>query len=179
MGVDFYCCEKYSHMSYSTWNNMRTTAIMATKKYLKKQVDTENMLLDKDKIHHSPLLSYFIEMEEKSLDNFINITNNLDFVDDLIYFDVGGLFALCNKSDCDGFYSPGNSLDICKLFELIEPYVKEIDENIHDMIYIYNNHMNNDEYQDIEERICKENDFCNIFDLFKMSFKRQVNIMIL
>ena len=39
-------------------------------------------------------------------------------------FDMGGLFALCNQSDCEGYYTPGNSLDICSLFDKIEPFVK-------------------------------------------------------
>lgn len=54
--------------------------------------------------------------------------------DSLIYFDIIGLYALCNKSDCEGFYSRGNSSDICQLFDLIEPFTKKYDQ-LHEHIY--------------------------------------------
>ena len=44
------------------------------------------------------------------------------------YFELGGLFALCNQTDCEGYYTPGNSLDICSLFDRIEPFVKKNDD---------------------------------------------------
>ena len=51
----------------------------------------------------------------------------------LNHFDIGGLFALCNQSDCEGYYTPGNSLDICSLFDKIKPFVKKY--SVYDDIY--------------------------------------------
>ena len=51
--------------------------------------------------------------------------HNLKYMNALNRFDVGGLFALCNQSDCEGYYTPGNSLDICSLFDIIEPFLKK------------------------------------------------------
>ena len=69
------------------------------------------------------------------LTKFLTLTsNNLDNTDALIYFDIGGLYALCNKSDCEGFYSVGNSKDIVLLFDLIEPFVKK-DDSFYEGIY--------------------------------------------
>jgi len=51
----------------------------------------------------------------------------LDLIDILIFFDVGGLFSFCNKSDCEGYYSVGNSYDICELFNIIKPFINNTD----------------------------------------------------
>ena len=69
--------------------------------------------------------------------DFTNLTNiGFKTPRELIYFDIGGLYSLCNKSDCEGFYSVGNSIDICKLFDLIEPFIKLNDEDKHSAIYV-------------------------------------------
>jgi hypothetical protein len=65
---------------------------------------------------------------------FVNACSGRYGQDSLIYFDIIGLYALCNKSDCDGFYSRGNSSDICQLFDLIEPFTKKYDQ-LYEIIY--------------------------------------------
>ena len=52
---------------------------------------------------------------------------NLKYINALNRFHIGGLFALCNQSDCEGYYTPGYSLDICSLLDRIEPFVKKYD----------------------------------------------------
>ena len=49
----------------------------------------------------------------------------MELIDVLIFFGVGGLFSLCNKSDCEGYYSVGNAYDICELFHIIKPFLIE------------------------------------------------------
>lgn len=60
---------------------------------------------------------------------------NFDWLDALTYFEINGLHTLCNKRDCEGYYSPGNSIDICHLLDLIKPFVKVNDEYIYGRIY--------------------------------------------
>jgi hypothetical protein len=48
----------------------------------------------------------------------------------LIYFGVGGVYALCNKMDCEGYYSVGNSYDILELFKLIKPFIINKTDNL-------------------------------------------------
>jgi len=48
----------------------------------------------------------------------------------LILFGVGGIVALCNKYDeaysvSNGFFSVGNSTDICELFQKVSPFIQE------------------------------------------------------
>jgi hypothetical protein len=54
----------------------------------------------------------------------------LEIIDILIFFGVGGVYSFCNKSDCDGYYSVGNSYDICELFKLIKPFLIKNKENM-------------------------------------------------
>jgi hypothetical protein len=51
---------------------------------------------------------------------FTSLCNNLNLLNAFNYFNIGGLIALCNQSDSDGYYTPGNSLDICILFDNIK-----------------------------------------------------------
>ena len=57
------------------------------------------------------------------LDCFINKIWENYFIDLLIEFGVGGIYALCNKSDCEGFYSVGNAYDIHELLNTIRPFL--------------------------------------------------------
>ena len=74
-------------------------------------------------------------------------------------FDMGGLFALCNQSDCEGYYTPGNSLDICSLFDKIEPFVKKYD--CYNCIYTK------------EERL-----FNTVYEVFEHSYKTMKKVTI-
>jgi hypothetical protein len=57
---------------------------------------------------------------------------DLCFINILIQFGVGGIYTLCNKSDCDGFYTPGNSYDICELLNVIKPFTIKNKDNLDD-----------------------------------------------
>jgi hypothetical protein len=133
------------------WKEIREDIIMATLEYLenKFEEDCKNPEYqnpdDEDK-YVGIGSQYYCSMT--ILENFIkqmrlNTTVNMlielcsskfAYVNSLNYFDIGGLYAFCNKSDCDGFYSPGNSYDICKLFDLIEPFMKTKDS--YECVYV-------------------------------------------
>jgi hypothetical protein len=190
MGVDFYCEDVTYGCSYSGWNKLRKTIIQATFDYIQdkfqKDFEAYNSITDEEDKHDigdgsaydcykKNILKIIEAMQSASkktnvfgididntVNNFIVLTRNLSYIDALIYFDIGGLYSLCNKSDCDGFYSVGNSVDICMLFDLIEPFVKINNEDAHSTIYISGTGF-----------YCK-----SLCDLFKESATRNKKIMI-
>ena len=129
MGVDFLCDDFSYSCQYSSWDKMRMELLRATVKYL----ETSDIPLKRLNNHTEQVPYYDI------IDGFLSHKNDLtgvnvfmqmsllvkDFDNTLIYFDVYGLLALLKKSDCDGVYSPGNAMDICKLIELVGPHVGE------------------------------------------------------
>jgi hypothetical protein len=66
-----------------------------------------------------------VEKQEHNLVGLFLGNCTLELIDVLIFFGLGGLFSLCNKSDCEGYYSVGNAYDICELFHLIRPFLIE------------------------------------------------------
>jgi len=158
MGVDFYCGDITFSSSYGRWGLIRYNIIKATFNYIqdkyqkdeelyKNITDREDPNYIGDGSEYNCYKNYMIEIMEiinagkNNLDsiyvlkNFIALCKNISYLDALIYFDIVGLYSLCNKSDCDGFYSVGNSIDICQLLDLIEPFIKIIDEDCHFAIY--------------------------------------------
>ena len=98
---------------------------------------------------------------DKLIEGFVVYSRILEFVDLLIQFGVGGLYALCNKSDCEGFYSVGNSYDICELLKLVKPFLlknkEEVDSNenwIYNDIDIITNVFKESVEKNIIVRIC-------------------------
>jgi len=129
-----------------------------------------------EKIDHSGngiIMTKFGPIEDSILSQFIRLTkDNINVVDALIYFGVGGLFSLCNKTYCEGFYSPGNSYDICKLFDTIKHIIKEEQEkekekDIHNDTYLVYNSIYN------------EDDMSNcLYTVFKTSYETGINVII-
>jgi len=141
MGIDIGCIEQHYSCGYGYWNLLRTEVIRATNEYLKVHISLNPAEEDtNDKIHQKEILEFLdtilntnasysnnvfgvpIQTKATPVDVLINICD-LQKLDLLIYFGIGGLFAFCNKSDCEGYYSVGNSYDICELFSLIKPFV--------------------------------------------------------
>lgn len=60
------------------------------------------------------------------IDMFIEAcSRELRLIDYFVYFNVNGLYALLAKSDCEGYYSAGNSMDILQLLHLILPFIEK------------------------------------------------------
>ena len=162
MGVDFYCGDVTFGCSYGGWNTLRTNVIKATFEFIHDRFQREeelykNITDEEDEHYIGDGSTYYcykkqiIELIEamkntknssvfginidNTINNFINLCRNLHYVDALIYFDIGGLYAFCNKSDCEGYYSVGNSLDICQLFDLIEPFIEKNYKDTYSAIY--------------------------------------------
>jgi len=144
MGINIECIEESFCCSYSYWNKIRSAVITATFEYLQvhlslNQLDEECL---NETIYRKEILEFidnFIKIDK--YDNEVNIFST--FCDSsklniLIYYNIGGLYYFCNKSDCDGYYSVGNSYDICELFKLIKPFLiknKEYIQSIENDIY--------------------------------------------
>jgi hypothetical protein len=94
------------------------------------------------------------------IDNTISIittlSRNLNVINAFNYFEINGLLALCNQNDCDGYYSPGNSLDICNLLNKIKDVV------VNNVI--------------VYEQIYKTNN--NLYELFEESYKTNSKVII-
>jgi hypothetical protein len=163
MGVDFYCGETTFGTSYGGWNELIRIVIKSTFDYIQnkfqKDFELYNSITDEEDEHYiaegtryncykKDIIKIFELMQTASkkpnifgmnidttINDFIDITRHLSYVDALIYFDIGGLYSLCNKNDCEGFYSAGNSFDICHLFDLIKPFIKINNEDTYSAIY--------------------------------------------
>jgi hypothetical protein len=145
MGIDLYCGDKNFGCSYGNWHNIRIELIKATFEYLEvhfavteyKEGTHEHGSMTAlkqyiQKIENGSVIKESIFGNNKSnlLDSFNMYLGLLEFVDLLIEFGVVGIYSLCNKSDCQGFYSIGNSYDICELFKLVKPFLLKNKEDL-------------------------------------------------
>ena len=187
MGISINCNNTGFSSSYSTWNEIRRAVIKASFEYILDQFDKDKKLLKnvtEDDENWNGKGSYYDSYKtalckannkllgnkpEKNTSLFNDLLNNfnreftsIEYMNSLNYFKIGGLLSLCKQSDCEGIYTPGNSLDICILFDRIEPFLKTKDEFIYNAIY-------ND----------KDNNFCNsIYSIFNKSYNVLQNVII-
>jgi hypothetical protein len=178
MGIDLNSGNYSFRTSYSYWNKLRRVVIESTLIYLQDIIskntentspDYQNLLIDiKNFLKKLDEIKYYHNtnnhQEALLLHVIISlIKSNMSCLDTLIRIDAGGLFSLCYKSDCQGFYTPGNSLDICMLFDTIEPFVKEVDGYTYNAIYKKNDNIN---------------DCPGLYIVFEHSWKNLVNVII-
>lgn len=136
MGIDLYCGDKTFGCSYSGWHNVRTALIEATFEYLEVHFAISEYEEGTHEYDSMTSLKQYIERirnsskNDKLLDNFYINSRLLEFVDLLIQFGVGGLYTLCNKSDNEGFYSVGNSYDICQFIKVVKPFTQKNKEDL-------------------------------------------------
>uniref|UniRef100_A0A6C0D9Z0 Uncharacterized protein n=1 Tax=viral metagenome TaxID=1070528 RepID=A0A6C0D9Z0_9ZZZZ len=99
--------------SYDYWLKFKIDIIKATVKYIEELLILKKTIFNDDLNYIINL--YYIQAGNGepmfSINKFIN-NMRLEHVDTLIYFGLGGVYSLLNKTDCDGYYSVGNSLDI-------------------------------------------------------------------
>ena len=171
MGIDLYCNNKSFFTSYPGWNEIRLNIIKATFQYIQKKfvedIDInkhkyEDYDYDEDIVDSSSYRYYLNaikelidelneinntkdSLSEVKIDNtitiFTHLCHNLNLMNAFNYFEIGGLIALCRQNDCDGYYTPGNSLDICILFDIIKDTIMMHNIFIYDCIYISKNNL--------------------------------------
>ena len=138
MGIELTCNTKSFGCSYSGWAAFRNKIVAATLAYLEDS-------------HFDALLEHIQgvkDLQQKlckqnAEDNFFEsfitmVSADLWFGELLIEYGVAGLVALCRKSDCEGFYSVGNSVDICDLLIKIRPFLlvnKDDPESVQNIFY--------------------------------------------
>jgi hypothetical protein len=131
MGILLVCNDVRYSCGYTRWDGIREELANASVRYLRSVYDGIFELNDEQ--------NAYIQTELEKLFEYISTNNvctttdfgyffiNKEFVNTFIYFHLGGIYALLNKSDYDGYYSVGNSVDIVKTLEFIENYI-EIDD---------------------------------------------------
>lgn len=135
MGLGIYCDILGFYSSYTRWNEIKIEIIKGTIDYIKNKYDEDIKLYgditdedDENYIGEHTNYNYYIKclLELKSeINNFLTQCHNFEYINALKYFDVAGLLALCNQDGYEGFYTCGNSIDICLLLEKIEPFMKK------------------------------------------------------
>jgi hypothetical protein len=134
MGIDLYCRDLTFGCSYEYWNSIRNDIIKATFDYIDNKIKLDQKLYGKlnenDDNYIGEGSEYYsninILKNIKSRANNINTLVNLCGIANtnaFNYFELGGLVVLCKQTDYEGYYSPGNSLDICILFDRIESFL--------------------------------------------------------
>jgi len=153
MGIDIGCMNKTFGMSYSGWRDIRRKLIIITFMFLEKINSEEEFIYFIELKSFCKIMMDIIHYEKQNICKDNNVFTQLQretnlytdflqmirqtpiYLDVLIYYGVGGLYSLCNKSDCEGCYSPGNSQDICKWLDLIKHEVKVYDDELYNFIY--------------------------------------------
>jgi hypothetical protein len=123
MGIWIFCDTSEYSCSYGRWNNFRMATIDATFNYIKSHaISTE---CEHEQFYVNKLREIINEIDSEpdlNIDIFLNYCNQPHFIDGLIFLNIYGVYSFCNKTDCDGYYSVGNSYDICQLFNLINDF---------------------------------------------------------
>lgn len=178
--IDFRC-------SYSYWNKIRTNIIKASIDYISNKFIRDKYLYTTTDVDDEKYIGigsyydyykgnienmitvinegnkmnfYYVNMDmqlDNTIKNFMKQTVEFKNLSSLNYFELGGLFALCNLSDFEGYYTPGNSLDICLLLDKIKFYMKKYEgyNSIYNMNIVLGN---------------------TIYDIFKNSHTKLINV---
>jgi hypothetical protein len=177
MGINVYCGLKSFNCRYNAWNSIRINIIKSTFDYIKDKFNKdkelyENIEDEEDenwigedsnyKVYMDELIDFIDECIKHKNDNFLEYFVEYCPLNPLYFFDISGLFYLCNQSDCDGFYSPGNSLDICILFDKIKTFTNKYD--IYNCIY--------------DDKFNEEYFNNSIYTIFDESYKNRQNVCI-
>lgn len=134
MGIWIFCDKKAEYScSYGRWNDFRIATINATFNYIKSH--PISIECERGKFYVNKLFEIINENDtdnDLDIDIFLNYCNKPYFIDGLIFLNIYGIYTLCNKSDCEGYYSVGNSHDISQLFNLINDFYidKEYDKHM-------------------------------------------------
>jgi len=151
MSIHIICNEKSFNCSYANWNIFRIEIIYSTIEYLQTlptvslefntSVPSSTPLRLQEKDYYNEIIIDFVKNIQKIkkhllIEKIVSLCTESSFlIDTLIHYDVGGLFSLCNKNECVGYYSLGNSYDIYELFSKIKPFI--INNNIIDIEKIF------------------------------------------
>ena len=128
MGILLVCKNVNYSCSYGRWMEFREwvgdLAIQVLRKKRESLPQTEEDFLYRETTR---LLEY-CEIENVGTQaDYLRVLYNTDFLNLYIFYHLGGIYALLNKSDDDGYYSVGNAVDIVRSFEVLDALIDEDD----------------------------------------------------
>jgi len=130
MGIDFEINGKtIMGCRYGTWNDIRKEIMSSVYKYILSNYSDSNPdvdnAVDKNQLEKTiNMISDTMKMRHH-VQNFVQCCDNWKpYIDTLNSIRLGGLYALCAKSDTEGTYTFGNSCDICELLDNVKPFVR-------------------------------------------------------
>jgi len=138
MGIDLICDTEHWSGDYNTWIIICNACVKATFEYIQGFIknniiqsgNEEKRLQTKILFHINKINIDVMGNEDIDLMGiFLEECKNAEFVELLTKFGVSGIYALCCKIDRQGYYSVGNSYDICDFFSLIK-YFTLVNKNI-------------------------------------------------
>jgi hypothetical protein len=133
MGISLTCGNKEFECTYALWHHTRSLLVCATFEYLKDLITRKIIEEDtREQAELDELYKYFSTIcasfdEDDYYASFIDNLHDFKFVNLLIQFGVSGIHVVCNKLENHGFYSVGNSYDICELNKKIKPIISNKD----------------------------------------------------
>jgi hypothetical protein len=129
MGVQLDCGDVSISCSYGTWNDIRFFIAKAClEHFIEITKDVETNVGDISTHYHSHLLDFIESIKKRKPESIVDFLSEIDAYEThntLIFFGMNGLYKLIAKSDCEGFYSPGDSMDIGNMLILIEPFISD------------------------------------------------------
>lgn len=179
MGIILYCYKSKFACGYSLWDNIKLNLILSTIDYIKEKIIQDYSKYNEEKLKK---LKSIIEKINTLLifdiiDIFKEILSSSCNKNTFIYFNLGGLYELCNKSNYEGNYTYENSINICKLFEMIKPYMKKYYG--YEYIYGYDYQVKKEyiEYMRNNKKNNEINYEC-LYKIFKESVDKKIDIKI-
>ena len=130
MGIYILCNGESYSCGYASWSVFREEVANAAVRYLRSIYDemlarpdqpNEEQLAKQTRI--AKILEYVDVNNCVAIEDFVQLFKDMEFQNTFNYFELGGIYALLNKSDDDGYYTVGNSLDIADTMELVEPHI--------------------------------------------------------
>jgi hypothetical protein len=127
MGVQLDCGDVSISCSYGTWNDIRFFIAKACLEYfIENTKDVDTNVRDISTHYHCQILDLAEAIQKRKPESIVDFLSEIESYEThnaLIFFGVNGLYKLIAKSDCEGFYSPGDSMDIENMLILVEPYL--------------------------------------------------------
>jgi len=127
MGVQFDCGNVSISCSYGLWNDIRfLIANACLEHFIEITKDVDINVIDISTHYHCHLIDFVEAIQKRKPESIVDFLSEIEAYEThntLIFFGMNGLYKLLAKSDCEGFYSPGDSMDIGNMLILIEPYL--------------------------------------------------------
>jgi len=151
MGICINCDGAMFTCGYSRWNTIREEVANASIAYLREQHAKMEEANETDSYNYEQItriLDYVDEYNCGTIADFLYLFENADFLNTFIYYHLGGAFALLNKTDDDGYYTAGNSLDICQTIDVVRKHIQydDINESIPAVRSVFKKSVNERKY---------------------------------